>query len=68
MNFLKKNIFLSFIFECAAKLYMQKSGTVIGTKMAPSYANVLLSTLESEILAEFPYKLEIWLKFIDDIG
>ena len=35
--------------------------------MAPSYAKVFLSLLESEILAESPYTPETWLRFRDDI-
>ena len=34
------------------KLYIQKQGTAMGTKMAPSYANIFMGTLESRIISE----------------
>ena len=52
-------------FEFDDKHYLQKRGTTIGTRMAPSYANLFMHDLESKLLA--PVKPFIWLRYIDDI-
>ena len=39
-------------FEFNWKHYVQKLGTVIGTRMAPSYTNILMDRLESRLLRE----------------
>ena len=49
------------------KHYVQILGTAIGTKMAPSYANIFMGKLESDLLERSPDKPHIWLRFIDDI-
>ncbi|XP_044165755.1 uncharacterized protein LOC122949770 [Acropora millepora] len=54
-------------FEFAGKHYLQKRGTAIGTRMAPSYANLFMHDLESKLLAWVPVKPFIWLRYIDDI-
>ena len=52
-------------FEFDDKHYLQKRGTTIGTRMAPSYANLFMHDLESKLLA--PVKPFIWSRYIDDI-
>ncbi|XP_033729648.1 uncharacterized protein LOC117318802 [Pecten maximus] len=47
--------------------YLQVSGTAMGTKMAPSYANVFMGHLETRLLIEAPSKPLSWFRFIDDI-
>ena len=47
--------------------YMQISGTAMGTKMAPSYANVFMGKLERDLLGQSPCRPLSWLRFIDDI-
>ncbi|XP_069134255.1 uncharacterized protein [Argopecten irradians] len=47
--------------------YLQISGTAMGTKMAPSYANVFMGHLESAILTSAPIQPFSCLRFIDDI-
>ena len=54
-------------FEFDGKHYLQKTGTAIGTRMAPSYANLFMHDLESRLLAWVPVKPFIWLRYIDDI-
>ena len=39
----------------------------MGTKMAPSYANILLGRLERRLLQSSILKPFSWLRFIDDI-
>jgi hypothetical protein len=55
------------VFEFNSEYFRQTSGTAIGTKMAPAYANVFMSVFEQEILdraEDIPF---IWYRFIDDI-
>ena len=40
----------------SGKHYLQTRGTAIGTKMAPSYANIFMDKVEREILVESPAK------------
>jgi hypothetical protein len=39
----------------------------MGTKMAPSYANLFMSNFETNFLANQPFLPDTWLRFIDDI-
>ena len=47
--------------------YLQISGTAMGTKMAPSYANIFMGRLERNLIDQSPFKPLSWLRFIDDI-
>ena len=38
------------MFEFNAKVYKQKLGTAIGTKLAPAYANMFMSSLGEDML------------------
>lgn len=38
----------------------------MGTKMAPSYANLFMGYLEQEFLASYPIKPLLWKRYIDD--
>ena len=51
------------------KLYLQKQGTAMGTKMAPSFANIFMGALEQTLLSSSPDHLIplLWKRFIDDI-
>ena len=49
------------------KHFVQKSGTAIGTKMAPSYANLFMDDLERKIISASTLKPYMWLRFIDDV-
>ena len=42
------------LFEFNEEYFLQVAGTAIGTKMAPAYANIFMSILETEILTESP--------------
>ena len=39
----------------------------MGTKMAPSYANIFMAELEEQLLANYPIEPALWKRFIDDI-
>nr|XP_022316718.1 uncharacterized protein LOC111120285 [Crassostrea virginica] len=47
--------------------YLQINGTAMGTKMAPSYANIFMGRLERNLLLKAPFRPLSWLRFIDDI-
>lgn len=48
-------------------VYHQVQGTAMGTKMAPSYANLFMGHLEHLMLQHADLQPSIWLRFIDDI-
>lgn len=47
--------------------YLQIKGTAMGTRMAPSFANLFMGLLERSFLNSQTLKPFIWLRFIDDI-
>ena len=47
--------------------YLQINGTSMGTKMAPSYANIFMDDLEQRLLSQASFKPFSWLRYIDDI-
>ena len=48
-------------------LYRLIEGTAIGTRMAPSYANMFMKYIEIQLVDKSPKRPKIWLRFIDDI-
>ena len=54
-------------FSLNKKLYRQIQGTAMGTRMAPSYANIFMKYVETQLIDTSPKKPKIWLRFIDDI-
>ena len=55
------------IFQFDDKIYIQKQGTAMGTRMAPSYANIYMTYIETKMLNDYPLKPKLWVRFIDDI-
>lgn len=49
------------------KFYHQIKGTAMGTKMAPTYANLFMGHLEHKLLQNSPIRPKVWKRFIDDI-
>ena len=47
--------------------YLQIHGTAMGTKMAPSHANLSLGFFEANALENAPFQSHTWLRYIDDI-
>ncbi len=47
--------------------YIQVQGTAMGTRMAPSYANLFMAELEANLLAWTPRTPSVWWRYIDDI-
>ena len=54
-------------FEFNGRLYHQVSGTAMGTKMAPNYANLFMGELEKKLINLHPVKPTLWIRYIDDI-
>ena len=55
-------------FTFNGKHYLQINGTAMGTRMAPSYANIFMGRFESYILSNNPLSSPtIWLRYIDDV-
>ena len=54
-------------FDFNGKHYHQKSGTAMGTKLAPSYANWFMSKFEQDHVYTYHLQPTLWKRFIDDI-
>ena len=54
-------------FEFNNEYFRQVSGTAMGTKMAPSYANLFMGKLESKFLSECTLTPLLYKRYIDDI-
>ena len=46
--------------------YLQKQGTAMGTRMAPSYANIFMGKFEIDLLQQTVKRPTIWWRYIDD--
>ena len=54
-------------FELNGTYYHQVSGPAMGTKMAPSYANLFMTRFEGKYVYTYPVQPKLWKRFIDDI-
>ena len=54
-------------FEFNGEFYHQLSGTAMGTKLAPSYANLFMTKFEDKYVYTYPQQPLLWKSFIDDI-
>lgn len=55
------------IFRFNDTIYSQKRGTAMGTKMAPSFANLFMHKIETSFIQSQPIKPTLWKRYIDDI-
>ena len=55
------------LFEFNGKHYHQVSGTVMGTKLAPSYAKLFMTKFEEKHVYTYPLQPKLWKRFRDDI-
>ena len=60
-------VFKCNVFSFDGKIYEQIQGTAMGTKMALSYANLLMDRFERAFLAQEPIQPLVWKHYIDDI-
>ena len=54
-------------FEFDGKNYLQIGGTAMGTRLAPSYANIFMGELETKTIQSYDKEPLLWVRFIDDI-
>jgi hypothetical protein len=54
-------------FDFDHKHYLQVGGTAMGTKVAPSFANIFMADFEEQHVYTYPTKPSLWLRYIDDI-
>ena len=55
------------LFEFNSTLYTQVSGTAMGSKFAPNYANIRMDQFEKTHLKNAPIKPLLWKRYIDDV-
>ena len=55
------------VFSFDGQMYEQIQGTAMGTKMAPSYANLFMDRFERAFLAQEPIQPLVWKRYIDGI-
>ncbi|MCP3664598.1 MAG: hypothetical protein GY696_19260 [Gammaproteobacteria bacterium] len=63
---------LKFVLTCnnithLDKHYLQVRGTAMGTRVAPTYANIYMHDLEQKVLSSSPYKPFAYKRYLDDI-
>ena len=54
-------------FQFNGDQFLQIGGTAMGTRVAPTYANLFMRKLETEILNKSELKPMVWYRYIDDI-
>ena len=62
-----KVVLTSNYFNFNGKHYHQKSGTAMGTKLAPSYTNLFMTKFEHNHVYTYHLQPTLWKRFIDDI-
>ena len=54
-------------FDFNQKHYLQVGGTAMGTRVAPSFANLFMAKFEDKFVYPYHTQPSIWLRYIDDI-
>ena len=54
-------------FDFNNKHYLQVGGTAMGTRVAPSFANIFMAYFEEQWVYTYPTQPLVWLRYIDDI-
>jgi peptide-methionine (R)-S-oxide reductase len=54
-------------FDFNSKHYLQVGGTAMGTRVAPSFANIFMADFEEKYVYTYHTQPKIWLRYIDDI-
>jgi hypothetical protein len=55
------------VFEFNGQLYIQLTGTSMGSRIGPSFANCFMWWFEKKFLPNAPIKPKIWKRYIDDV-
>ncbi len=56
-----------FYFTWHKKLYHQKSGLPMGSRLSPVLANIYMEEVENTVLRAFPIALKMYVRFVDNI-
>ena len=64
---LLENVLTKNNFDFNNKHYLQVGGTAMGTRVAPSFANLFMAEFEEQYVYSYPTKASLWLRYIDDI-
>ena len=64
---LARDILENNYFEFNGNTYRQRTGTAIGTKFPPAFANIFMLKLERKMLSECVLKPWFWWRFLDDV-
>ena len=54
-------------FQFLNNYYLQIQGCAMGTKMAPSYANIFMTKLEEQLTHTWDSRMQLWKRYLDDI-
>lgn len=54
-------------FKFNGKHYLQVGGTAMGTRVAPTFANIFMGYFEDKFVHTYPIQPRLWLRFIDDV-
>ncbi len=54
-------------FQFNGHFFIQKNGVAMGTRVAPTFANIYLHMLESKLLQNFTHRPKFCFRYIDDI-
>jgi hypothetical protein len=54
-------------FDFNEKHYLQIGGTAMGTRVAPSFANLFMADFEDKFVYPYTHQPTIWMRYIDDI-
>ena len=54
-------------FRFNGRNYLQVGGTAMGTKLAPSYANIFMSSFENKHVYTYHLQPLMWLRYINDV-
>jgi hypothetical protein len=54
-------------FDFNDRHFLQVGGTAMGTKVAPSFANLFMADFEDKHVYNYPVQPTLWLRYIDDI-
>ena len=66
LTYLLKLVLTCNNFEFNGQNYLQIQGVAMGTKVAPTIANLVMGHFEQQFVYTYPLQPSLWLRFIDD--